>query len=54
MAKRIIENGKYNVITCSDCGCKFAFDKVDIETNGKVTCPQCDTENTPTVKASKS
>lgn len=51
MAKRIIENGKYNVITCSDCGCKFAFDKTDVETNGKVTCPQCNTENTPTTKS---
>jgi uncharacterized Zn finger protein (UPF0148 family) len=45
MAKLIIENGKYNIITCSDCGCKFAFGKTDIEENGKVTCPQCNTEN---------
>ena len=50
MAKRIIENGKYNVITCSECGCKFAFDKADIETDGKVLCPQCEKANTPTVK----
>ena len=50
MAKRIIENGKYTVVTCSDCGCKFTFDKVDVETDGTVTCPQCDTINTPTVK----
>ena len=50
MAKRIIENGKYNVITCSDCGCKFAFDKVDLEKDGTVNCPQCDTANTPVVK----
>ena len=50
MAKRIIENGKYNMITCSECGCKFAFDKVDVETDGTVTCPQCDKANTPTVK----
>ena len=51
MAKRIIEYGKYNVITCTDCGCKFAFDQTDIEESGKVTCPQCSAENTPTVKA---
>ena len=44
MAKRIIEYGKYNIITCSDCGCKFAFDASDINEVGKVTCPQCDTE----------
>ena len=50
IAKRIIENGKYNVITCSDCGCKFAFDKVDLEKDGTVTCPQCATANTPVVK----
>lgn len=51
MAKRIIENGKYNVITCSDCACKFAFDNTDKEANGNVTCPQCGTENTPTTKS---
>ena len=51
MAKRIIKYGKYNVITCTECGCEFAFDSIDIETNGKVTCPQCNKENTPTVKS---
>ena len=51
MAKCIIENGKYTKITCSDCGCIFSFDKtVDIEEDGKVTCPECGTKNTPTVK----
>ena len=50
MSKQIIENGKYNIITCSDCGCKFGFEKTDIEESGKVTCPQCGTENTPVVK----
>jgi DNA-directed RNA polymerase subunit RPC12/RpoP len=50
MAKRIIENGKYNVIKCSGCGCKFAFDSTDKEANGNVTCPQCGTENTPEKK----
>lgn len=47
MAKRIIKYGKYNVIQCKTCECEFAFDKVDIEENGNVTCPQCGTENTP-------
>ena len=51
MSKQIIENGKYNIITCSDCGCKFTFDKTDVKENGKVTCPQCNTENTPTTKS---
>ena len=50
MAKRIIEYGKYNVITCTECGCKFAFDNIDIETNGTVVCPQCGKEN-PAPKA---
>jgi predicted Zn-ribbon and HTH transcriptional regulator len=50
MAKRIIKNGKYNVVTCKECGCEFAFDKIDIETNGTVTCPQCNTECTPVIK----
>ena len=54
MAKRIIQNGKYNVVTCTDCGCVFAFDQVDVEvdTDGKstITCPQCETVNTPTEK----
>ena len=31
--KRIIENGKYNIITCSECGCKFSFDITDVENN---------------------
>ena len=51
MAKRIIKNGKYNTIICSECACEFAFDKTDIEANGKVTCPQCGTECTPTIKS---
>ncbi len=54
MSKRIITNGKYNLITCADCGCVFAFDKTDIITkeNGDkvVTCPQCEKENTPKIK----
>ena len=50
MAKRVIENGKYNLVVCSDCGCKFAFDKIDVDSNNKITCPQCGTENTVVVK----
>ena len=47
MAQRIIENGKYNVFTCTECGCKFAFDSADIEADGKtIICPQCDNVNT--------
>ena len=49
MAKRIITNGKYTKITCA-CGCVFSFDETDIDENGKVTCPECGAENTPTVK----
>ena len=50
MSKQIIKNGKYNIITCSDCGCEFVFEKTDIEESGKVICPQCGTENIPVVK----
>ena len=50
MAKRIIKNGKYNIVTCTECACEFAFDKTDIEDTGKVTCPQCGTECTPVTK----
>jgi hypothetical protein len=50
MAKRIIKNGKYNVITCTDCGCEFVFDQTDVEESGMVICPQCDTECQPAIK----
>ena len=54
MSKKIIQNGKYNEITCTECGCVFAFDKADIivkEDGTKVvTCPQCDEANTPEIK----
>jgi PHP family Zn ribbon phosphoesterase len=50
MAKRIIKYGKYNVITCTECECEFAFDPSDVEENGTVICPQCGTENTPESK----
>ena len=58
MSKRIITNGKYNVVTCPEstgCGCEFAFDKEDIITKEDgttkvVTCPQCGAECTPNIK----
>ena len=50
MAKQILENGKYNVITCTDCGCKYTFEKVDIRATGAVSCPQCEATNFPTIK----
>ena len=50
--KCIIENGKYNVVKCQVCGCKYSFDVLDIEPDTKkVICPQCGAENTPTLKA---
>ena len=49
MSKQIITNGKYNIVTCTECGCVFAFEKTDVETNASgakvVTCPQCNKEN---------
>ena len=41
---RIIENGQYCSVTCS-CGCKYSFDKNDIDENKKVKCPECDKLN---------
>lgn len=41
---RVLENGKYRVITCS-CGCKYSFDLTDVE-DSKVKCPECRQENT--------
>lgn len=52
--KRILEYGKYNLITCKDCGCKFSFENKDVEDkDGKkiVICPLCDAENTPVLKS---
>ena len=50
--KQIIKNGIYNIVTCGKCKCEFAFDPVvDLESNGKVLCPQCGTECTPTTKS---
>lgn len=55
MAKRIIKHGKYNVVTCIECGCEFSFDKVDIieseEATPYVVCPECGAECTPIIKA---
>ena len=50
MSKQIIKNGIYNVIKCTECECEFAFESTDVEASGKVTCPQCGTENTPKTK----
>ena len=54
MAIRIIENGKYNKITCDEenggCGCIFSFDRVDVNENNKVICPQCGAAWTPVVR----
>lgn len=48
MSKSIIENGKFNITTCTNCQCKFSFYKADLEQDGKtVTCPQCLAVNTP-------
>lgn len=33
-------------ITCSNCGCKFTYDKVDVDDSGKITCPECSAKNT--------
>ena len=55
MAKRIIKHGKYNVVTCLECGCEFSFDKVDIieqkDATPCVVCPECNAECTPITKA---
>ena len=47
MAKRIIKYGIYNTAVCDECECEFAFDKVDIEADGTVICPQCGATATP-------
>lgn len=56
MAKRIIENGKYNKAACTSCNCVFAFDRTDVEESGNgyyVTCPQCGVEISVEVKNNK-
>lgn len=50
MAKTILKPGKYQVITCADCGCEFTFENVDLDDNNKVTCPCCGTLCQATVK----
>ena len=30
MSKRIVEYGANSLVTCTSCGCKFVFEKVDI------------------------
>lgn len=51
--KQILKYGKYNVVTCSDCGCEFSFDKVDVKEDGTIECPCCKTQNTAPVKPEK-
>jgi PHP family Zn ribbon phosphoesterase len=48
--KQILKYGKYNFVTCTDCGCEFSFDKTDIDTNNKVSCPCCNKEIDAPVK----
>ena len=48
--KRIITNGKYNQVTCTNCGCIYSFEATDITEDKKVTCPHCDHPNTVDVK----
>lgn len=47
--KQILKYGKYNIVTCTDCGCEFSFEKSDVK-DGKVKCPCCETENTAPTK----
>lgn len=46
---RVLENGKYRVITCT-CGCKYSFDIIDLDENNQVKCPECGILNTANVK----
>ena len=39
--KRIITNGIYNQVTCTNCKCVYSFEATDITEDKKVTCPQC-------------
>lgn len=50
---KIIEHGKYRVVKCSNCGCKFSFglDEVEEEKDIQplydlseyyIKCPECD------------
>ena len=43
--KRILEYGKYNKVTCSECQCTFTFEQCDVINEDKVTCPCCNNEN---------
>ena len=50
---KIIEPGTRRIIKCAECGCKFSYEKEDIENDGLLTnnlvflgktwvvCPQC-------------
>lgn len=52
---RIIEPGTKQIAVCEDCGCKFSFEKEDVQFRGNdplrpnwhkhfVLCPQCHKE----------
>ena len=53
---KIIEPGTRTITKCAECGCKFSYEKEDIETDGLlvnnlvfigkifVVCPQCGKE----------
>lgn len=45
----ILEHGKYRVITC-ECGCKYSFELHELNENNKIKCPECDKENSATIK----
>ena len=47
---QVMKNGKYNEATCQACGCVFSFDKIDIEDENKVKCPQCSNPTSVLVK----
>lgn len=51
--KIIIKRGTREITTCNTCGCKFSYEKEDIENANKdnykgwkeyVVCPQCSCE----------
>lgn len=53
MSKQILEPGKYSVITCNECNCKFTFEKIDLDANNQTSCPCCGTLCTASVKTAK-
>lgn len=43
--RQILKYGKYSKITCTECECEYTFSKTDIDEEGNVKCPCCDTDN---------